>query len=219
MEFCQEFPKLEPAEKERFSTVVTRLLSGHVLTPGSPLRPEPEWRFAERHRELIDAYLRLGGWRFDIDLGLRLGRAVHEGGEQRVRFTKLESLIVCLLRLVYHEQMRDVAEELRCELKVGDLKERLIQAGRPPAQVTRRAVADALRRLARHSIVSCERGFTGEDDEVFQVSSLIEKILPPDRIAELAERVRSYQTPVEVEDSESTPGLDDGDGSTPEAGS
>lgn len=193
MDFCVEYPLLEPAERERFQRVVTRVLSGHVLVPGSALAPDPDWRFAERHRLLLDAYLRIGGWRFDIDLGLRLGRAVHEAGEQRVRFTKHESLVLCLLRLAYHEQMREVREDARCELTVGELKERLLQAGRPAAQVTRRAVFEALRRLARHSLVQYERGFNGEDPERFVVSPLVEKVLPPDRVAELAERVKSYR--------------------------
>jgi hypothetical protein len=193
MEFCLDYPKLEPAEQERFRRIVTRLLSGHVLAPGSPLKPDPDWRFAERQRELIDAYLRIGGWRFDIDLGLRIGRAVHEAGEQRVRFNKFESLVLCLLRLAYHEQMREASDDARCRLRVGELKERLIQAGRPAPLVTRRAVADALKRLARHSLVELERGFAGEDTESMVVCSLVEKVLPPDRVAELAERVRSYR--------------------------
>ncbi len=192
MDFCSDFPKLEASQQERFRAVATRLLSGHVLTPGSPLQPDPDWRFAERHRDLIDSYLRIGGWRLDVDLGLRLCRAVHEAGEQRVRFNKLESLILCMLRLAYHEQMQQASEESRCELSVGTLRERLIQSGRPVAQLQRRAVADALRRLHRHSLIEIERGFSGEDGETFVVSPLIEKVLPPDRIAELADRVRLY---------------------------
>jgi hypothetical protein len=192
MDFAVEYPGLEPAQQERFREIVTRLLSGHVLTPGPALRPDPDWRFAERHRELIDAYLRIGGWRLEIDLGLRLGRAVHESGEQRVRLSKLESLVLCTLRLAYHEQMQQVSEDLRCDMSVGALRERLIQAGKPAAQLSRRALEHALRRLARHSLVVVARGFAGEDTEVFEVSPLIERVLPPDRIAELAARIRAY---------------------------
>jgi hypothetical protein len=54
------------------------------------MRPDADWRFAERYRELIDAYLRVGGWRLEVDLGLRLCRAVHESGEQRLRLSKLD---------------------------------------------------------------------------------------------------------------------------------
>lgn len=172
--------------------MVTRLLSGHVLTPGPAMRPDPDWRFAERHRELIDAYLRVGGWRLEVDLGLRLCRAVHESGEQRVRLSKLESLVLCTIRLAYHEQMQQMSEDMRTELSVGALRERLIHSGKPAAQLSRRALEHALRRLARHSLVVIDRGFSAEDSETFEVSPLVEKVLPPDRIAEMAERIRAY---------------------------
>lgn len=183
---------MEAAQQERFREVVTRLLSGHVLTPGPAMRPDPDWRFAERHRELIDAYLRVGGWRLEVDLGLRLCRAVHESGEQRVRLSKLESLVLCTIRLAYHEQMQQVSEDMRTELSVGALRERLIHAGKPAAQLSRRALEHAVRRLARHSLVVIDRGFSAEDTETFEVSPLVEKVLPPDRIAEMAERIRAY---------------------------
>ncbi|MBN1208213.1 MAG: DUF4194 domain-containing protein [Myxococcaceae bacterium] len=192
MDFFAEYPRLEPAQQERFRLVITRLLSGEVLTPGEALRPDADWRFAERFRELLEAYLRIGGWRLDIDLSLRLCRAVHEAGEQRVRFNKLESLVLCTLRLVYHEQMQQATEEVRCEVQLGDLRERLIQSGRPAHQLHRRALVNALRRLERHSLVALGRGITGEDTDRFHVHPLIEKVLPPDRIAELFERVRAY---------------------------
>ncbi len=212
MDFLTDYPKLEPAQQQRFREVVTRLLSGDVLTPGPALRPDPDWRFAERYRDLIDSYLRVGGWRLDIDLGLRLCRAVHEAGLQRVRFNKLESLVLCTLRLVYHEQMREAAEEERCEVQVGALRERLIQSGRPAAQLTRRALGDAVRRLARHGLLDIDRGFAGEDTETIVVNPLVEKVLPADRIAELAQRVRAYAAPARTEepDGEEADGGDEG---------
>src|SRR3989442_12306082 len=114
MDFATDFPRLEPAQQDRFRDVVTRLLSGHVLTPGTAMRPDADWRFAERHRELIDAYLRLGGWRLETDLGLRLCRAVHESGEQLVRFDKLETLVLGPPGLAYHRGIEQRDEYLRC---------------------------------------------------------------------------------------------------------
>jgi hypothetical protein len=192
VDFFDEYPKLESAQQERFQRVVTRLLAGEVLTPGSPLQPDPDWRFAERFRDLLDGYLRVGGWRFDLDPALRLARAVHETGAQRVRFSKLESLVLCMLRLHYHEQMRLAAEEDRCDITVGLLRERLVHAGRPIAQLSARALDHALRKLARHSLVRIDRGFDADDEAIVEVRPLIEKVLPDDRIQEIAERIKAY---------------------------
>jgi DNA-binding transcriptional ArsR family regulator len=125
-------------------------------------------------------------------LGLRLCRAMHESGKQRVRFSKFESLVLCVLRLVYHEQMQQVRDEERCDLSVGELRERLIQSGKPPSHVTRRAIEVALRRLAKHGLVDIERGFTAEDAQRIIVEPVIERVLPPDRIADIASKVRTY---------------------------
>ena len=192
MEFCSEYPKLENAQQEHFRRVVTRLLSGHIITPGEALRPDRDWRFAERHQDLVDTYLRIGGWRLDLDRSNQLCRAIHESGEQRVRFNKLESLVLCCLRLAYHEQMRAANETERCVLKVGELRERLSVAGRASSLVHRRALGDALKRLQRHALVALERGFQGDDIESITVSPLLAKVLAPDKVAELAERVRAY---------------------------
>lgn len=203
--FCADFPRLEVAQQERFRVVVTRLLAGQVLSPGSPLKPDPDWRFAERHRDLIDAYLRIGGWRFEFDGALRIGRAVHAAGEQRVRFNKLESMILVLLRLIYHESMQktggDDDDGTRCEVTVGDVRERLVQAGRAVSTLSRNALDEAIRRLHRHSLVHVARGFTADDRDVIRVEPVIESVLPPDRIAELAARLRSYASGAGEEDA------------------
>ncbi len=111
--FYQKLPKIRTGAKGSFSA------RGHAPSVRRSAESrfaaevDPDWRFAERYRDLIDSYLRLGGWRFDIDLGLRMARAVHEAGTQRVRFTKLESLVLCALRLHYHEQMRLATDQER----------------------------------------------------------------------------------------------------------
>ena len=218
MDFVEDYPRLESAQQERLQRVVTRLLAGEVLTPGSPLQPDPDWRFAERFRDLIDSYLRIGGWGFDLDPTLRLARAIHETGAQRVRFSKLESLILCMLRLHYHEQMRLAAEEDRCDLTVGQLRERLVHAGKPIAGLSARALGQAVRKLARHSLVGVVRGFEADDDAVIEVKPLVEKVLPDDRIQEIAERIKAYvitKTPVadseQDADTESEPNAAGGD--------
>ncbi len=191
-DFCDEYPRLEPAQRERFRRLVTRLLAGQILTPGAALAPDPDWRFAERHRDLVDDYLRIGGWRFDFDAALRLARAVHIAGEQRVRFNKLESTLLCLLRLAWHEAMRHADDDVRCTITIGDARERLLQAGRPMSQLSRRALADAVRRLERHAIVSTRKGFVGADVDVVTIQAVIESIFPADRVNDIAQRLKSY---------------------------
>ena len=74
----------------------------------------------------------------------------------------------------------------------GEIRERLIQAGRPAAQLSPRLLALALRKLARHSLVRIDRGFEALDHELVEVEALLEKVLPADRINEMEQRIRNY---------------------------
>jgi hypothetical protein len=192
MSFFDDFPALDPRAQEQFRLSVTRLLAGDVIGPGSGIAPSASWRFVERHQDLIEEYLRIGGWRLELDPTMRIARAVHLTGEHRVRLNKLESLVMLMLRLIYHERMEEVGDDLRCEVSVGELRERLIHEGKPAHQLSRRALAVALVRLARHSVVELPRGFAGEDREALVVTPLIEKVLPPERIRQYHDRVREY---------------------------
>ena len=118
------------------------------------------------------------------------------------------------MRLIYHEQMRAADETERCVLKVGELRERLALAGRSSSSIQRRALSDALKRLQRHALVALDRGFQGEDAESMTVSPLIAKVLAPDKVAELARRVRAYASP-SAEAGDDPAGEDEGGGDPP----
>lgn len=192
MPFFEEFSRLEPLQTERFKAVISRLLAGEIVTPGEALRPDPDWRFAETYSDLLDGYLRMGGWRLELDRTLRLCRAIHESGQQRVRFNKLESLVLCMLRLMYHEDMQQASGRATCEVTTGAIRERLIQAGKPAHQLSRGNLAEAIRRLSRAHLVGVERGFEGTDPEKVTILPVVEKVLPPDRIQALAELTQAY---------------------------
>src|SRR5260370_42496172 len=119
MDFFEDYPRLESAQQERFKRVVTRLLAGEILTPGSPLEPDPDWRFAERFRELIDCYLRIGGWGFDLDSTLRLGRAAPETRAPPERFSQPQSLARCMLPVHLPRQNRLAGQENPRDTTVG----------------------------------------------------------------------------------------------------
>lgn len=182
--FLDQLKALGPDRHERFRRVISRLLSGEVVSPGDdPLAtPDPDWRFLERHLGIIDGYLRIAGWQVDFMAQHRMARAVHSGGSHRVRFNLLESLIACILRQVYHEQMADGSRDSSCEITAGDLRERLAQAQRSSVPQTRKNIAQSVRRLRQYGLVDVERGFAAEDDERITVSPLIEAVLSSEEV-------------------------------------
>src|ERR1700733_11375939 len=61
-----------------------------------------------------------------------------------------------------------------------------------PGASTDPAPENRSRTLARHSLVRIDRGFEALDHELVEVEALLEKVLPADRINEMAQRIRNY---------------------------
>ncbi len=192
MSFAEQFDAMEPATRERFRTVVTRLMSGAVLVRGTALRPDPDWAFTERHQYLIEDYLAFGGWKLDFNPQIGIARVVHLAGTQRAQFSKLDSIVVCMLRLLYHEQMASAALPGGCQVEVGRLRERLIGHGVPARALSVTKLRDSLRHLSRHQIVRYEPGFQGQDSESFDVLAVIERILSMETIQATRDRLHEY---------------------------
>lgn len=192
-DFLDQLKALSPDRQERFGRVITRLLNGEVLSPGdNPLAgPDPDWRFLERHLHIVDGYLRVGGWQVDFRPAFRVARAINSAGSHRVRFNLLESLIACILRLVYHEQMAGGSRETNCEITAGDLRERIAVAQRSSVPQTRKNIASAVRRLRKFGLVDVEWGFSAEDEELIVVNPLIEAVLSVDEIKSFFDRYAS----------------------------
>jgi hypothetical protein len=186
----EDLRRLSADQQERFERVVNRLMGGVVLTPGeNPLTmPDADWRFLERHLHLVEGYLGIAGWTVDYHPEHRMARAIHKEGKHRVRFNLLESLVVCILRLAYHEQMAGGGTDEQCEVTTGDLRERIAQAHRTSAAIARTKLAQAIRKLKRYGIVDVQWGYDAEDYEMIRVLPMIEMVLSNDTVHRFFER-------------------------------
>jgi hypothetical protein len=85
------------------------------------------------------------------------------------------------------------------------------RAGKPVSQLSKRPLGRSLRKLERHSLVRIDRGFDADDDGMVEVMPLVEKVLPDDRIQEIAQRIKAYVTAkpsLARSDNETEPDLD-----------
>lgn len=195
-DFAVRYLALDEEERERFGAVASRLMRGDFVTPGSPLRPDHDWRFIERHADTIDQYLALGGWRLEFQPERQLARVIHPEGAGRVQFDRLTTACLILLRRVYHEQMGSMAFAAQDGQSVGitvsELREQLTHAGWKATQVSRRLLEAALRALHRAQVVAIERGFVADDRETVTVLPVIESVLPVRDLQAMQEYVRHF---------------------------
>jgi hypothetical protein len=183
-DFCEAYPKLAPRLQSRFRNTVSRLLAGRILTPGGAFDPDEDWSFLIRHSSLVESYLAIAGWRIQLDRSLGVARVVSDMGDQRASLNKLDSWILCVARLAWHEQRTSLSEDTRCTLAIDNLRERLVRFGAPVAAVSRNRLREAIRRLARFDLIAPPPGFTAHDTDELIVSPVVEKIITVDRVSE-----------------------------------
>lgn len=189
--FLEELRALSVSKQEQFQRVVSRLLNGQVLSPGDrALRsPDPDWMFLSSHRGLVDGWMRVGGFRVDFHGDAEIARAAHIAGEHQARFDLNESLVVCVLRQIYHEQMSSGVRDSGCVVRIDEIRERIAVAGHGARLMSAGAALRALKRLARHRLVRLDPGFAGDDHDEVRVEPLIEKVLTPDQITRYFEEL------------------------------
>jgi hypothetical protein len=183
LSFLEAIVGLRSDQRAQFQRVVSRLLSGDVISPGdNPLAPvDPDWRFLERHSQLVEAYLSIAGWNVQYLAQQKFARAVHSQGHHRVRFTLLESLLACLCRQRYHEQMLDAETDGKCEISVGDIRERISIArkGNPPGK---QLIEEAFKKLRKYGLVEFDSDFEADDYQLVCIKPLVEVVLSMEQV-------------------------------------
>lgn len=193
MSLFEDYEKLEDRDRRVFSEVIQELQSRSYVLRGGAIRAEPRFLFIERHEELVSRYLEMGGWKLHLDRELGIARLYHPEGSGRVRFNKEESVLLLVLRLLYHEQKQRTSERPDAAVTVGQLRERL-HALLPQAAVrpflSRKTLGTRLRRLERFRILSFEgSSYAIEDDTVLILEPTLEHLISSRAVDETRARL------------------------------
>ncbi|MBI2606479.1 MAG: DUF4194 domain-containing protein [Deltaproteobacteria bacterium] len=192
--FLAEFPRLDDRGRRLFAEVIQALQLRCYVLRGGALRVDPGYRFIEKHEELVNAYLSLGGWRLHLDRERGVARLYHPESSGRARFNKVETTLILALRIFYHEQKQIVSESIETVVSVGALREKLhsllpAQAVRP--FLSRKTLGSVFRRLEKFGIVS----FVGSsllinDETRLRIEPVLEHLVSSQSADEIGQRLK-----------------------------
>lgn len=193
--FMEEFPRLDDRGQRLFTEVLQDLFLHCYIIRGGLIRANPHYTFIERHEDLIKAYLALGGWRLHLDSEQGVARLYHPEGSGRIHFNKDETILILVLRLIYHEQKQAVSESMDTVVRVGMVRERL-HALLPPSMAKvflgKKIMGRTLRRLEHLQILRFDGGsFQINDETRVIVLASIEHLVSQQGIEGTQERLRN----------------------------
>ena len=125
--FVQQFAELDERSKKLFTDVLQDLFIHCYITRGGLIRANPHFTFLDRHEELVADYLALSGWKLQIDREHGIARFYHSDGSGRVHFNRDETILLLVLRQLYHEHQQAASEISDVLLRLGTVRERLQQ--------------------------------------------------------------------------------------------
>ena len=207
--FNEEFSKMPVSEQNEFASVVnTLLLKGFIVRDvfdarEKVLRTNEDYRYIERHFELINDYLKYSGWGIEKDSLLGVVSLSNFYTENRLKIDRDTSLILFALRLIYeNEKSESNIATQSIYITTPALIKTMIDDGivMPGKKLSGRGIAKSLRFLAAHNIISKVSGSFDEGNVSFYILPSIVYALDNDRIVamsnaldELKKREENYE--------------------------
>lgn len=122
----EQYQEFTAEEKERMQEMIRRLLSQTFLLErkyekkGNRMLTDSDYYFCERHMDFLQAYFEVAGIRLcqDVELGVLYLRGAEGAGE---RLTKLATIYLLVLKLIYDEKMAAVSSSVQIATTVGEL--------------------------------------------------------------------------------------------------
>jgi len=194
--FEEEFIKLSHSDQNEFAKVVnTLMLKSFVVRESFDSREKmmkinPEYRFLERHFELVENYLKYSGWILEKDVASGVIAISNEYEQNRLRIDRETSLIMFTLRLIYETQKAESnssGESLY--MTTPELLKTMLEYGitMQGKRLTGRLLGRSLRFMAAHNIIAKVSGSYDEGNVAFYILPSITFAVDNQKIASMSE--------------------------------
>ena len=209
LRFDEEFDKLTGTDQDMFARVVNTLflrtfIVRETFEPREKMmKTNPDYRFLERHFELIEEYLGFSGWILEKDGINGVITLINENNQNRIKLDRETSLILYFLRLVYEkEKSESGASSESVYLQTAALVRSMIEHGvmLPGKRLSNRGVCKSLRILANRNVISRVSGSYDNGDVSFYILPSILHAINQEKIIAMSEAIDRLQAEGLIED-------------------
>jgi len=200
--FETEYDKLTNGEQSEFSRVVNTLLVRSFIvrdvfdSKEKTMRINPDYRFVERHFDLINDYLSYTNWMLEKDVlnGVVALYNTHE--MNRLRMDRETSLLLFVLRLIYETEKNESSQTGEAiYITTPTLLKTMIDHGitMTGKRMSGRLFAKSLRFLANHNIIAKVSGSYDEGNVAFYILPSIIFAVDNQKIKTMAEAIEKMK--------------------------
>ncbi|GMA49895.1 hypothetical protein GCM10025857_12520 [Alicyclobacillus contaminans] len=215
MDWQREFEALPERDKEQFSRLLSLLFDQTFLlrdvwdAQTGRLTSNREYRFAERVRPLLEAYLAVSGWALQVDSLRGVMALYNRYGRNRQTLDKLTTYILFILRLIYDEQLEQVSGRREVLIWLRDVYEKLHAFGFTEKKISMVRLQTTMMKLRRLSVIERTDGEGLQPDSRWIVYPTIRILVSDERINQIYEKIEQEPWDSEEEGEDELPGVYD----------
>ena len=146
--------------KDRFRQSINKLLNNCFILK-TPKDTASDYRFIKENEEVFEGVLDLLGYELIVRDDQGVITVINMQGSGRVRFNKLESILLLILRLLYIEKMKEVSQAKDVIVLFEDIYEKynMLQIGR----LRKDLLVNSLRKFKQYNLIqNLDRIDTGD---------------------------------------------------------
>jgi len=184
--------RLDEATAAKLGKAVGRLLEEGIILKGPVMGQDPDFRILTREVEAARVFLQFIGWTIQVDPLQGFARAVQEEGRCAVQFTKEQSIVLCILRLLLQEKAAQATWDQDVVVSVGEVREAYLHHSGDVRPLGKAVLAQSLKYFDRLNLVELERPFEPHDMATLRILPTLYATMPPENISQVAARLKEY---------------------------
>ena len=190
--FHEGYQSLTETNCQRFGQVVEKILKSTFVVRAQS-DDYQDYVFITEHKSLFEAFFSLLGEEFDLDVSNSFAYVKSASGRMRVRLRKFDTLILLVLRLTYHQKMKEAGTFDRVvQVTVGELIEKAGQTGVVDKDLAKKTYyMDTLVKLRKHRIIDYSASQI-DDGTTINILPSILALIPQDSIDEITNRIKLF---------------------------
>ncbi|SHK31256.1 DUF4194 domain-containing protein [Tepidibacter formicigenes] len=188
----EKYETLNTKEKENFSRICNKLLSLCFLTKKKEDNKK-DYYFVQTHKEIFSQYLNIIGWELEIDETYGVIHLVNNYNYNRYNFKLYESIILLILRLLYHEKLKELSLADNVVIRIDDIHEKFNALKIKDKPIEKTTLQSALRLFKKYNIIEpIDRGYLDSGSRIIIYPSILLAIKVED-ISKIYEKLDSYK--------------------------
>ena len=150
--FEAKFNDLNTTQKNEFSRIANKLLSISFLTKKKEDNKK-DYYFIQNHKELFINYFAYINWELEIDEEFGVVHLNNKDNINRLNLKLNESIILLILRLLFHEKMQELSLANNVFIKIDEIHERYKALKIRDKMIDKTTLRNTLRLFKRYNLI------------------------------------------------------------------